>query len=210
MSARVCEPCSGCQSKAALFTDSQPSSSPGAKERISTPSDSESRAGRRGQSGVGAHLIEHAVAAEPVLLREVFGRGWMVTVRPAPGLGCFVEDRRQQPLAEALAAVVGGDEEFGGVTIALQGADSEADESLVVGVDAPDARGGLRLVGGVLTGGDSHESAGDLGGAIGGRHVLEERQLILGEGVDRGGGDCSAGLDSHAVTSPPLNRRLCR
>ena len=124
----------------------------------------------------------------------------MVAVRPAPGLGFFVEDRRQQPLAEALAAVVGGDEEFGGVTITLESADSEADEGFTV-EEAPDARGGLRLMGGVLTGGDGHESAGDLGGAIGHCHVIEELELILGEGVDRGGGDCSAGLDSHAVTS---------
>src|SRR5699024_1434104 len=90
--------------------------------------------------------------------------------------------------------------EFGGVTITLESADSEADEGFTV-EEAPDARGGLRLMGGVLTGGDGHESAGDLGGAIGHCHVIEELELILGEGVDRGGGDCSAGLDSHAVTS---------
>ena len=56
-------------------------------------------------------------------------------------------------------------------------------------------------MGGVLTGGDGHESAGDLGSAIGRRHIVEEFELILGEGVDRCGGDCPAGLDSHAVTS---------
>ena len=76
---------------------------------------------------IGAHLIEHAVAAEPVLVRQA-GRGRVVAVGPAPGLGLLGQDGREQPFAQTLSAVVGVDEEFGGVPLSLLRADAVADE----------------------------------------------------------------------------------
>src|SRR5699024_329284 len=129
---------------------------------------------------IGAHLIEHAVAAEPVFVGQA-GCGRVVAVGPAPGLGLLGQDGREQPFAQAPAAVIAGDEEFGGVPLSLLRADAVADElaraiglvrasraiasraiGLVrasraigsAGVDAPHARGGLGLIGGVLPGGD--------------------------------------------------------